>query len=111
MSHRSPVLQYASRGVRSACLAGVMWCLLVGPVRVAADQTTGEVSKRSLPGANVEPSLLRNLKSPSADARWRGLDVFGRDLFAASETLLTPVENAPVGPDYVLGPGDQVQVY
>jgi len=111
MSNRSPVLGYASRSLRFACfvlLGCYLSIVLVGAVHA---QTSGEVQKRGLPGQNVESSLMRSLRSPSADARWRGLEMFGRELFAAGESLLTPVENAPVGPDYVLGPEDQLQVF
>ena len=111
MSNRSPVLPYASRSLRFAGFGLVLLCLAIGPSGVAHAQTTGEVGRRRVPGENIEPSLLRSLRSPTADARWRGLEMFGRELFAAGESLLTPVENAPVGPDYVLGPGDQVQVF
>jgi protein involved in polysaccharide export with SLBB domain len=47
---------------------------------------------------------------PTAEQRWSGLVRFGFDLF--NETgALAPVEGGPVGPDYVLGPGDQLQVF
>ncbi|MGI8424620.1 MAG: SLBB domain-containing protein [Chloroflexota bacterium] len=36
--------------------------------------------------------------------------MFGRELFLSSSTA-APLENAPVGPDYVLGPGDNLMVF
>jgi protein involved in polysaccharide export with SLBB domain len=111
MSHRSPVLRYASRSLRCACFAAAWLCLVAGSWSPAHAQTTGEVAKRRLPGENIESGLMRSLRSPSADARWRGLEMFGRELFTTGESLLTPVENTPVGPDYVLGPTDQLQVF
>ena len=85
--------------------------LALWPVQSLQAQVSGDATDRRLPGENVEASLLRSLRTPSADARWRGLPVFGRELFTTPETPLTPVENAPVGPDYVLGPGDQLQIF
>ncbi len=36
------------------------------------------------------------------------MDVFGRELFAATTTQFTPMLNGPVDPDYRLGPGDEL---
>lgn len=112
MSIRSPVLRNASRGRAFPCFAGaVLLSLALWPARSLHAEVSGDATGRQLPGENVEASLLRSLRTPSADARWRGLPVFGRELFTAGESPLTPVENAPVGPDYVLGPGDQLQIF
>jgi protein involved in polysaccharide export with SLBB domain len=40
----------------------------------------------------------------------RTLPMFGADLFWGSPSTFAPVEQAPVPPDYVLGPGDQILV-
>ena len=39
-----------------------------------------------------------------------GLKPFGYDLFSRSPSTFAPVTNVPVPADYVLGPGDQIQV-
>jgi polysaccharide export outer membrane protein len=36
---------------------------------------------------------------------------FGYDLFRSMPTSFAPVSDAPVGPDYILGPGDTLQAY
>src|SRR5689334_14838618 len=65
-----------------------------------------------LPGDQTNASLRRALTSPSAESRWRGLPLFGRDLFhPGSEAMFAPLENAPVSPDYVLGPGDNLLAF
>ena len=35
---------------------------------------------------------------------------FGYDLFSRSPSSFAPVEDVPVGPDYVIGPGDEIKV-
>ncbi len=40
----------------------------------------------------------------------RDLKQFGYDFFKNSSTMLQTVENAPVGNDYVIGPGDTLQI-
>ena len=65
----------------------------------------------ALPGEKVEQSLRRSLQTPTAESRWGGLPVFGRDLFVAGSGALAPIENAPVAADYVLGPGDNLLVF
>lgn len=41
-----------------------------------------------------------------------GVDIrqFGYDLFSAPPSTFAPVEEVPVGPDYVVGPGDEIRV-
>ncbi|MCB9515780.1 MAG: SLBB domain-containing protein [Candidatus Latescibacteria bacterium] len=38
------------------------------------------------------------------------LQPFGYDLFAGSPTTFAPATDVPVGPDYVIGPGDEIHV-
>ena len=64
-----------------------------------------------LPGEQAVESLKHALAVPSAGTRWRGLPAFGRELFRGSETRFGPIEDVPVGPDYVLGPGDNLVVF
>lgn len=40
-----------------------------------------------------------------------GLNQFGYSLFAGTVSTFAPVEDVPVGPDYVLGPGDDLRIY
>jgi polysaccharide export outer membrane protein len=63
------------------------------------------------PGSKAVESLRRSVTVPSAGERWRGLSEFGRDLFLAAAPGASESENTPVGPDYVLGPGDNVMVF
>ncbi len=39
-----------------------------------------------------------------------GIRQFGYDLFMQQPSTFAPLENVPVGPDYVLGPGDEIRI-
>ena len=40
----------------------------------------------------------------------RDLPIFGQNLFRGVPSTFAPVENVPVTPDYVIGPGDEIQI-
>src|SRR5712692_9659584 len=40
----------------------------------------------------------------------RDLPMFGANLFRSVPSTFAPVENIPVMPDYVIGPGDEIQI-
>jgi len=90
-----------------ACAVAALIVLPAGPSRAAA----AAEERAALPGEKVESSLRQSLSTPSPESRWRGLPVFGRELFTTRDSSLAPVETAAVGPDYVLGPGDNLTVF
>ena len=45
-----------------------------------------------------------------ARARGRILPIFGADLFNTTPSTFAPVDNIPVTPDYVIGPGDELRL-
>src|SRR5206468_1899659 len=73
--------------------------------------TTDDVFGSQLPGQQAEQSLRHILEVPTAETRWRGLPQFGRELFRGTDPRFAPPEDGPVGPDYVLGPGDNLVVF
>jgi protein involved in polysaccharide export with SLBB domain len=75
------------------------------------DPAIPELLDEQLPGQRTSDNLRGLLSPPTAESRWRGLPEFGRDLFQAKETGFSPIQDGPVGPDYVLGPGDNLVVY
>lgn len=86
-------------------LAGTAWGQTV-------DSTSSDLVGGQLPGARIVNSMRRALSVPNAETRWRGLPTYGRGVFAdVAEGRFAPVEDAPVGPDYVLGPGDNLVVF
>jgi protein involved in polysaccharide export with SLBB domain len=48
---------------------------------------------------------------PGALPAERRLRQFGYEVFRSPATTFAPVEDVPVGPDYVLGPGDELTIY
>ncbi len=93
--------------VRTALL-GLLLC--AGPSAAAVAPPSEGVASTVLPGSLAGTSLLRGLRSPSAEHRWNGLPAFGSELFSTSSGW-SALDGAPVGPDYVLGPGDQLLVF
>ena len=64
-----------------------------------------------LPGDATRRSLDRSFEAPGSANRWRGLPRFGGELFGGDDAAFAPSGEGPVGPDYVLGPGDQLLVF
>lgn len=91
----------------AACAAAA---LATGWSVVRADAPE-RVRDTTLPGERVESALRHSLSTPSPESRWRGLPTFGRELFVGRDSSLAPVGTTAVGPDYVLGPGDNLMVF
>ncbi len=84
-----------------------------GATGAEAEASVGDLDalSRQNPGREGVESVRRSLTVPSPESRWRGLPEFGRELFRDTLQRFTPIENTPVGPDYVLGPGDNLLVF
>jgi polysaccharide biosynthesis/export protein len=92
----------------------------LGPVAVAPSQNRGPMPGQfpapGFPGIDCIPS--EPLSPIEADFEKRvpvelsgQVRQFGYNVFRAPAGTFAPVENLPVGPDYVLGPGDDLMVY
>ena len=109
MSIPSQMLSGLTRG-GTRVLAAAVLLLASAPLSARCATDSQDSLARVLPGTLVGSSVSRAMHMPTAEQRWSGLVRFGFDLF--NETgALAPVEGGPVGPDYVLGPGDQLQVF
>ncbi len=109
MSIPSQMLSGFTRGAVRALAASallVMWA----PVSARCADLDPDSLARVMPGMLAGSNVSRALRMPSADQRWSGLVRFGHDLFRDANAS-APLEGGPVGPDYVLGPGDQLQVF
>ena len=109
----------ARRAALAGVLAAVLGCAapaLAEPATPAVSQSQSQSRSQSeterpvLPGQQADQDLRQSMTTPTPEERWRGLPLFGRDLFLG-ESAQAPVENGPVGPDYVLGPGDNLLVF
>lgn len=71
-----------------------------------------------VPGQPVQEEALSPIErdyeesaDPGALPAERRLRQFGYEVFRSPATTFAPVEDVPVGPDYVLGPGDELTIY
>lgn len=110
MPQSSNLSRIAHRTTRALALGLCAASVLVVGSAFAATTTTQDLRERALPGVVAGSSLARALHVPTAERRWDGLSPFGSALFAPG-AMPAPVEGGPVGPDYVLGPGDQMLVF
>ena len=70
----------------------------ITPRPIAAQETIAD---------QVVPTAVVGVTAPKPP---RSLKPFGYDLFAGTPNTFAPVTNVPVSPDYLLGPGDMLQV-
>ncbi len=64
-------------------------------------------SQQQAPLAPEEPNEFQDFLIASTG---RVLPIFGRSLFEDVPSTFAPVDNAPVTPDYVIGPGDELYI-
>jgi polysaccharide export outer membrane protein len=63
------------------------------------------------PGQQPQPSQPPGRRLPQPPPPLQPLRQFGYDLFRTMSSSFAPVSDAPVGSDYILGPGDTLQAY
>jgi len=56
------------------------------------------------------PDAITEFQRLVQESTGQQLPIFGASLFTNVPSTFAPVENIPVSPDYVLGPGDQVRI-
>jgi polysaccharide export outer membrane protein len=71
----------------------------------AKDQTQGKPAPQS-----VAPPTLTEFQQVVAGSTGRVLPIFGAGLFNSTPSTFAPVDNIPVTPDYVIGPGDELRL-
>jgi protein involved in polysaccharide export with SLBB domain len=59
---------------------------------------------------SVVPAPLSEFQTFVRDSSGRALPIFGADLFNSPPSTFAPVDNIPVTPDYVIGPGDELKL-
>ncbi len=73
------------------------------------DTTRTQPQPREIP-ATVAPAPLTEFQQIVAETTGHALPIFGAGLFNAPPSTFAPVDNIPVTPDYVLGPGDELRL-
>ena len=85
---------------------------------LASPVITNRLSTRNIPAA-LEPALQRQFAEPKdriefqdfvQQSTGRDLPIFGSNLFREVPSTFAPVDNIPVTPDYVVGPGDEILI-
>lgn len=89
------------------------------PISPAATQEQ-DISPRRTEDRKPEPETTRPAPLSSASlsefqqvvaaSSGRVLPIFGIDLFNSTPSTFAPVDNIPVTPDYVIGPGDEIRL-
>ena len=64
----------------------------------------------SRPLGPLPPQPLTEFQKIVVESTGKVLPIFGADLFNVSPTTFAPVDNIPVTPDYVIGPGDELRL-
>jgi protein involved in polysaccharide export with SLBB domain len=85
--------------------------------QTSVSPASGEVKEVSAPESNpvtpisLQPSTIERLLSGEVSGVALGeLTQFGYDVFQRPASTFAPVTNVPVGPDYIVGPGDAFTV-
>jgi polysaccharide export outer membrane protein len=58
----------------------------------------------------VAPTPLTEFQQIVAESTGRTLPIFGASMFSTPPSTFAPVDNIPVTPDYVIGPGDELRI-
>jgi protein involved in polysaccharide export with SLBB domain len=84
---------------------------------VAGQSETDILSPRNKDRTQVNPEPKSAVPAPLSefqafvrDSSGRVLPIFGADLFNSPPSTFAPVDNIPVTPDYVIGPGDELRL-
>ncbi|MGB5081834.1 MAG: SLBB domain-containing protein, partial [Burkholderiales bacterium] len=58
----------------------------------------------------TEPKVRNEFQGFVLQSTGRDLPIFGSELFRTVPSTFAPVDNIPASPDYVIGPGDEIQI-
>jgi polysaccharide export outer membrane protein len=76
---------------------------------ISSPRAKEEAQVKIVPQA-VAPPTLTEFQQVIAGSTGRVLPIFGADLFNSTPSTFAPVDNIPVTPDYVIGPGDELRL-
>jgi len=80
-----------------------------GEGNLATQRPSDQTQRNSAPLA-VAPAPLTEFQQIVAESTGRTLPIFGAGLFNSVPSTFAPVDNIPVTPDYVIGPGDELRI-
>jgi protein involved in polysaccharide export with SLBB domain len=76
----------------------------------AAEQAAQRLAERRADTTPATPEQLTGFQQMVAATVGRTLPIFGASLFGGTTSTFAPVTDVPVGPGYILGPGDSVDL-
>jgi polysaccharide biosynthesis/export protein len=80
-----------------------------GEIDISSQRLKDQTTTKQAPQA-VAPVPLTEFQQVIAASTGRVLPIFGADLFNSTPSTFAPVDNIPVTPDYVIGPGDELRL-
>jgi protein involved in polysaccharide export with SLBB domain len=111
----APPAQSATPGTNQPAASGLSLSGQSQPTQAGA---APPLTTALAPGlSTTPPSLIEqsygqlDLQLAPANPSPVSLNQFGYSIFASAVSSFAPVTNFPVGPDYVIGPGDQLNIY
>ena len=80
-----------------------------GEIDISSPRNQDRTQGKALPGS-VAPAPLTEFQQIVAETTGRVLPIFGAGMFTSTPSTFAPVDNIPVTPDYVIGPGDELRL-
>jgi len=109
---RSSMVQGAEQGASSISVIPLTSAISSPSASPETQQTPSETQEKETPvvkatAASGAPSVIEKYV---ADYAISGVAQFGYSLFERSASAFAPSGSVPVGPDYVIGPGDEIRI-
>jgi len=80
-----------------------------GETDITPDRIREQIQEKISPQAVAAPTLSE-FQQVVAGSTGRVLPIFGASLFNLTPSTFAPVDNIPVTPDYLIGPGDELRI-
>jgi polysaccharide export outer membrane protein len=82
----------------------------ISPTKSQQRSPATQEQERQRQAAQTGNAPLTEFQQVVAGSSGRVLPIFGQNLFGRTPSTFAPVDNIPVTPDYVIGPGDELQL-
>lgn len=82
----------------------------VGEQDISTPRDQQEQAQGKSPQTPAVPPSLTEFQQIVEETTGRIVPIFGSNLFNSTPSTFAPVDNVPVTPDYVLGPGDEIRL-
>jgi protein involved in polysaccharide export with SLBB domain len=100
----------ATTGAQTGTAAGTGQTGLTPGARTAFPGTDLQLRIQEFEFQQLQEDLQAEFQQFVMQSIGRDLQMFGANLFRTVPSTFAPVDNVPVTPDYVIGPGDEIQI-